>query len=104
MSAVSKRPLDRDHAWACVMLNISVPGWGSLKAGRTFAGIGELLIVFTGLFLLGAWVVGWINRIIQSEVGETLPPVPGNWLWQWGVALCVISWVWTIITCVSLMR
>jgi hypothetical protein len=104
MSDPSKRSLSRDRAWACVMLNLSIPGLGSLKAGRPFAGIGEMVIVFTGLFLLGAWVVEWMNRIIQSEIGETLSPVPPNWLWEWGVAFIIISWIWTTVTCVSLVR
>jgi hypothetical protein len=104
MSARPKRPLTRDHAWAYVLLNISVPGWGSLKAGRIFAGLGELAIVVTGLVMLAAWFFEWMNRIVQSEIGDSLPPVPPAWLWQGGVISCVISWVWTIITCVSLMR
>lgn len=104
MPAVSRIPLSRDRAWACVMLNISVPGWGSVKAGRKFAGIAEMIIVFTGLFLLGAWVFQWINRIVQSQVDEMLPPVPPSWLWQAGVACCVVSWIWTIVTCISFVR
>jgi hypothetical protein len=86
------------------MLNISVPGWGSLKAGRKFAGIAEMVIVFAGLFLLGAWMFEWFNRIIQSELDNPLPPAPANWLWESGVACCVISWLWTIASSVSLIR
>jgi hypothetical protein len=104
MSATPKRPLNRDRAWAYITLNISVPGWGSLKAGRIFAGIGEMVITFAGLFLLGAWVFEWINRIVQSEIGDTLPPVPPSGLWEWGVVCCIVSWGWTIVTCVSLIR
>jgi hypothetical protein len=104
MSARPKRPLTRDHAWAYVMLNISVPGWGSLKAGRKFAGLGEMLIVAAGLLLLAAWFLGWMNRIVQSEIGDELPDVPAAWLWKGGVICLIISWVWTIVTCVSLMR
>lgn len=104
MSARTKPPLSRDLAWACISLNLSVPGWGSLKAGRKFTGIGEMVLVFAGLLLLGAWVLEWLNRIVQSQIGDTLPPVPADWLWKWGIALVSISCVWTIMTCVSLMR
>ena len=102
--AVSKFPLTRDRAWACITHNISLPGWGSLKAGRRIAGIGELIFALTGLFLLFAWMVEWMIRIFQSELGEDLSPVPTAWLWRSGVICIVISWVWTIVTCVSLMR
>jgi hypothetical protein len=97
-------PLNRDRAWACILLNLSVPGWGSLKAGRPVAGIGELIIVLSGLALLGAWLFGWMNRIFQSELDNPLPPVPAAWLWKWGIGLVGLSCVWTVITCISLMR
>lgn len=104
MSVPPKTPLTRDRAWAYVLLNISVPGWGSWKAGRKIAGFGELFIVVVGLFLLGIWFFEWMNRIIHSELGDSLPPVPANGWWQWGIGLCVVSWVWTIVTGVSLLR
>jgi hypothetical protein len=97
-------PLTRDRAWAYVLLNLSVPGWGSLKAGRVFAGIGEIVIVFAGLFLLGAWFFEWVNRVVQSEIDGTMPVAPSDWLWKSGTACIVVSWVWTTITCISLVR
>ncbi|HEV2320473.1 MAG TPA: hypothetical protein VGV18_12025 [Verrucomicrobiae bacterium] len=99
-----KLPLNRDRAWACVLLNLGVPGWGSLRAGRVFAGVGELIIVFAGLFLLGKWMFGWMNRVFQSELGNPLPPVPAPWLWKCGAGLVGASCMWTIATCISLMR
>src|SRR5580692_5609940 len=104
MTAESNGPLTTDRAWAYVLLNISVPGWGSWKAGRKFAGFGEMFILVAGLFLLGVWFLEYMNRIIQSELGETLPPIPPNWLWQWGIGLYVISLIWTIVTGVSMVR
>jgi hypothetical protein len=99
-----KMPLNRDRAWACVLLNLAVPGWGSLKAGKVFAGVGEMIIVFAGLFLLGKWMFGWLSGIYDSELGDPLPPPPAAWLWRWGVGLVAASCVWTIVTCISLMR
>jgi hypothetical protein len=104
MAAEPKRPLTLDRAWAYVLLNISVPGWGSWKAGRKVAGFGEMFILVVCLFLLGLWFLKYMNRIFQSEVGDTLPPIPPNWLWQWGIGLYVVSLVWTIVTSVSVIR
>jgi hypothetical protein len=97
-------PLNRDRAWACVLLNLGVPGWGSLKAGRPIAGVCEMVLLFGGLYLLGAWMFQWLSRIYQSELGDPLPPPPTAWLWRRGVVLVVASCVWTIITCISIMR
>jgi hypothetical protein len=99
-----KLPLNRDRAWACVSLNISLPGWGSLKAGKTLSGLGEIFFALGGLFLLLAWIVGWIIRITQSSLDVELWPVPSAWLWRSGVICIVISWIWTARTCISLMR
>lgn len=101
---MAKVRLSRDRAWACVMLNVTLPGWGSFKAGKVFTGIGEMFFALSGLFLLGAWMVKWIIRIMQSEVGEDLSPVPGTQIWESGVACVVVSWIWTAVTCISLMR
>ncbi|HEX5399673.1 MAG TPA: hypothetical protein VFY06_11570 [Verrucomicrobiae bacterium] len=104
MSRPPERPLTRDRAWACVTLNFSISGWGSLKAGRIVAGIGQLVSVFGGFFLLLAWMLKWIDRIIVSALGATVPPAPSNWLWQLGIAGFVVSYSWMLITCWSLMR
>jgi hypothetical protein len=105
MSAPPILPLTKDRAWAYVLLNISVPGWGSLKAGRKIAGWGEFLILAAGLALLAIWFFDYMNRIFQSEAGEdVLPPVPPNWLWQWGLGLYCVSVIWTIVTGVSMVR
>ncbi|HUE37438.1 MAG TPA: hypothetical protein VMO20_08615 [Candidatus Acidoferrum sp.] len=104
MSVPPKLPLTLDRAWAYVLLNISVPGWGSWKGGRKIAGFGEMFLFAVCLILLGIWFLDWMNRMIQSEIGDTLPPVPANWLWQCGLGLYVVSLIWTIATGVSLIR
>lgn len=104
MSRLPERPLSRDRAWACVTLNFAISGWGSLKAGRIVAGVCQLVCVFAGFGLMFAWMMEWINRIFQAALGGTVPPVPANWLWQWGIAGFVISYSWMLLTCASLMR
>lgn len=99
-----KMPLSRDRAWACVMLNVSVPGWGTIKAGKKAVGICELVITLVGFFLLLAWMFGWMARVFEAQLGEDLSPVPSPWIWRSGVICIVISWIWTGITCYHLMR
>ena len=86
------------------MLNFSLSGLGSLKAGRTFAGVCQLGFVFAGFFLMCAWIIEWCYRIFLAQGGEPIPQYSINWLWQWGVAGFVVSYSWMLATCVSLMR
>jgi hypothetical protein len=104
MSRSPERPLSRDRALACVTLNFSLSGLGSLKAGRTFAGVCQLVTAFAGFFLFLAWMFKWIDRIFQAQIGETLSSPPAGWLWKWGIAGFVVSYSWMLITCASLMR
>jgi len=97
-------PLNRDRAWACVLLNLGVPGWGSLKAGRPLAGMGEMVILIAGLVLFGTWMYEWLHGVFVTELGDPPPPAAAPWLWEWGIGLVGTSCVWTIITCVSIMR
>jgi hypothetical protein len=99
-----KPPLTRDRAWAYILLNLSVPGWGSLKAGRKFEGAGKMILGLGGLLLLIAFMVVWAGRVAQAEVDDTTPTPPPHWLWKTGVGLVVVSWIWTIATSISLMR
>lgn len=101
---MSTTPLSRDRAWACVMLNVSVPGWGSIKAGKKVAGALELIITLAGLFLLFAWMYGWMVRVFESQAGEDLSPVPSAWLWRSGVFCIVVSWIWMAFTSFHIMR
>lgn len=86
------------------MLNISIPGWGTIKAGKKIAGICELFFALGGLFLLFAWMFGWMTRVFESAAGEDLSPIPSPWIWRSGVICIVISWIWTGFTCFHLMR
>jgi hypothetical protein len=104
MPDLRQSPLSRDRAWACVMLNISLPGLGSWKAGKFFAGVAQLTLAFAGFFLVLAWMLKWFQRIFQAQFDEPLSPPPAGWLWESGAALFVFSFLWTVWTCISLMR
>jgi hypothetical protein len=100
----SKTPLTRDRAWAYVLLNLSVPGWGSLKCGRKFTGIGEMILLFVGLSFLGVWFFDWMARIVEADMDETPAAPPAVWLWKAGITIIAVSCVWTVVTCISIVR
>lgn len=103
MPVPSERSLSSDLAWACVMQNLATPGIGSLKARRFFAGSCQLTLAIAGCFLACAWVIEWSYRINQAQNGEPIPQNPSGWLLKWGVVCFGLSWLWALITCVSLV-
>jgi hypothetical protein len=103
MPVSPESPLSRDRAWACVMQNLATPGIGSLKARRIFAGICQLSIAIASCFLVCAWVIGWSYRIYLAQTGETIPQDSSGWLLKWGIICFAVSWLWALITCVSLV-
>lgn len=104
MPKPSPSPLSRDRAWAHVMQNFSLAGWGTLKAGQTFAGAMQLATAFAGFFLVLAWMMKWIFRIFQTQIGDEVSPPPAAWLWETGTASFIISYGWTLLTCWNLIR
>jgi hypothetical protein len=103
MSVSSESPLSRDRAWACVMQNIATPGLGSLKARRIFAGVCQLTLAIASCLLICAWVVGWSYRIYLAQNDEMIPPDSSGWLLKWGIIFFGASWLWALVTCVSLL-
>jgi hypothetical protein len=85
------------------MQNLATPGIGSLKARRIFAGICQLSLAIASCFLICAWVIGWSYRIYQAQIDETIPRDSSGWLLKWGVVCFFVSWLWALITCVSLV-
>jgi hypothetical protein len=85
------------------MQNLATPGIGSLKARRMFAGICQLTLAIASCVLIFAWVVEWSYRIYQAQNDEPIPQNPSGWLLKWGVVCFGLSWLWALITCVSLV-
>lgn len=95
--------MTHDRAWASVMQNLATPGVGSLKAGRIFTGICQLTLAVASCVLIGTWVIGWSYRIYLAQADEPVPQNSSGWLLKWGVISFAVSWLWAMITCVSLV-
>jgi len=85
------------------MQNLATPGVGSLKVGWIFTGVCQLSLAVASCVLIGAWVAGWSYRIYLAQADEPIPQTSSGWLLKWGVASFGASWLWAIITCVSLV-
>jgi hypothetical protein len=100
----SERPLSRDRAWSCIMMNVATPGTGSMRAGQVFTGICQLLFAVAGAALICVWMLKSIWAVILRESGEPVSQTSNGWMWKWGVICFIVSWSWTFITCVNLYR
>ena len=85
------------------MQNLATPGVGSLKAGRIFTGVCQLSLAIASCVLVGSWVISWSYRIYLAQVDESIPQTSSGWLLKWGVISFGASWLWAMITCVSLV-
>jgi 4a-hydroxytetrahydrobiopterin dehydratase len=90
---------------AAFMNQLATPGLGSLMAGHWLAGTGQLLLFLAGFILFCAWSIPLIITYYRMAFSDSPPPPShaGN-LALLGVALCVMSWCWSLVTSLSLMR
>ena len=101
---LSRAPLSPARARNCALMNqFATPGLGSLMARRFVAGAGQLGIFLAGCVLfIGAFVDEM--RQYYSLMFTDDPPRLRYGLALAGVGLCVLAWLWALVTSVSLMR
>ena len=105
MTVRTARPLSRARAWTCVLTNqCATPGLGSLMARRVFAGIGQLLLALAGFVLIVGWMFELFRRVFLQQLGDPVPPDSSGWMWKWGLLFFVASWLWSLVTSLSLLR
>ena len=105
-SSSTPKKNSRVSARNATLLNLlGTPGLGSLMAGRVAAGIGQLVIFLVGFGLFCGWAAFSIGHYYQLMMSDATP-APNTWGNKaiLGVALCAISWVWSLITSISLQR
>lgn len=109
MSIQSARPLSLGRAVSCALVNqLATPGLGSLTGRRFFAGSCQLLIALAGFVLLVGWmaeslIVPYYQQAVQ-DLDKPPPPGPVGWMGRWGLILFGISWLWSLVTSLSMIR
>ena len=108
-----RRPLSRQTAWGCLTTNVTLPGAGSLVAGRA-SGYGQLLLAMGGVvvtFALGArfmfWYVANWGRFHDPSVAP-LTVMRERWqVVRWpllGMAFFLVGWLWALATSLSILH
>jgi hypothetical protein len=98
------KPLDRTTARNCFLINqFATPGLGSLMARRYVAGAGQLLLALIGFGLVVAWFISVMSRLYQQVEGGSSSGSAG-WLGEAGAVAFAASWLWSLVTSLSLLR
>ncbi len=86
------------------MLNqFGTPGLGSLLAGRWMAGAGQLLLALAGCAFILVWFVAQIHQL-YGQIDNDVPVQPVGYLFTIGAILFAVSWFWSLLTSLSLIR
>jgi len=96
------KPIDFAKARNAALVNqFATPGLGSLMAGRWIAGGGQLALALAGFVM----VIVWFFKIMIQYLGQItgdVQPQPVGWIGLTGGILFVASWLWALVTSVSL--
>ena len=97
------KPLNHSTAWGCLISNLLVlPGLGTLVAGKK-SGIFQAVLALVGVLLSMVWAVSfvkiwWSTRLLPWDGGPDLR------MGIIGVFLFLISWVWALMSSISILR
>ena len=98
------KPLSRTAARNSVLINqLATPGLGSLMAGRYMAGVGQLLLALVGFCLVVAWFIALLTQMYR-QIDSDAAPRSVAWLGETGGVTFVATWLWSLVTSVSLLR
>jgi 4a-hydroxytetrahydrobiopterin dehydratase len=107
-SSVSQKPLSRAKARNAALLNqLATPGLGSILCGRWIAGLGQLILSVLGCVMIIVWMVREVSAeisIADSMNDTASPDQQGPKLLIYGSIFFVVSWFWSLVTSLSLMR
>ena len=97
------RPVSRAAARNAALANqLATPGLGSLMAGRWVAGIGQLILAVAGFVMVAVWFFEVMLQYYSQISGNGTSHAAG-WLGIAGSILFVMSWLWSLVTSVSLL-
>jgi hypothetical protein len=96
------QPIGPARSGSCILINLlATPGLGSLMAGRWVAGSGQLALAVAGFLMVMVWFFEVMVQYYSQIVGGT-PSHPVGWIGITGGILFIISWIWALVTSISL--
>jgi 4a-hydroxytetrahydrobiopterin dehydratase len=87
------------------MLNqLATPGLGSLVCGRWLAGTGQLILALIACALIIIWFIREMSVYYGMMFDTASPPQPNFKIFLSGAVLLAVSWLWSGVTSLSLIR
>jgi len=97
--------LTRARARTAAVINQFVtPGFGSFMGGRWLAGLGQLLFACFGCGLIIVWFVRELHAYYGTMFSDQPVDQPSGRIAMLGWAIFAVSWVWSGITSLQLLR
>ena len=102
----ARKKISRTQARNAALLNqLGTPGLGTLVAGRWLAGALQLVLFLAGFVMFCAWAFRNLAGYYQMMFNDAPKTAAGNGkLALWGMAICALSWVWSLQSSFSLFR
>jgi hypothetical protein len=98
------KALSRTAARNSFLINqLATPGLGSLMAGRYLVGAGQLLMAVIGFAFVVAWFVLLMVQTYQ-QIDSDIRPKSVAWVGEAGAVVFAVSWLWALVTSMSLLR
>jgi len=108
-----RQTLSRQSAWGCLTTNLTMPGFGSLMAGRISgypqAALGLGGVALTTLFAARffGWYVANSSRLANPE-GDPLGRLVELWAQiRWpllGIAVFGLGWLWALVSSLLILH
>jgi len=106
-----RKYLSPGRAWAYVALNqLAFPGAGTVMAGRA-VGYVQATIMVAGFVLTMWYLLVWINGIFSFALSNSADETQYKagykaytWTLQYGVALTLIAWFWSLVSSIAIIR
>jgi len=113
MAEQPPRIISRKRALVCLGMNaFGLPGLGTIMAGRAI-GYVQAALMCLGFFLFMGFMMWYLGSSVGSFKRFMLTGIPEDptihyqpWLWVlWlGLALSFISWIWSLISSLIILR
>ena len=87
------------------MINqLATPGLGSLMAGRIVAGTAQLILAVAGFLMIAGWFIQLAFGVYRQLQDFATEPPAFPWLGPAGAMAFLLSWLWALVTSLSLLR
>jgi 4a-hydroxytetrahydrobiopterin dehydratase len=99
------KPLTTARARNAALLNLlATPGLGSLRCGRWVEGAGQMALCLLSCALVFIWFWKEMSAYYGMMFNTTTPVQPSMNMLKVGVVMFIVSWIWSGVTSLSLMR